>query len=113
MRNIATPTGNILIVDGDHGQLECLSLGDYGKDVNIKCDAMGLSRDPGQVRHQQMLPLSKKWVITVSTQYGCSMGCRFCDVPKVGPGRNATLAADCFEKVAATRRRYRACRYGS
>lgn len=26
-----------------------------------------------------------------STQYGCSMGCKFCDVPKVGIGRNATF----------------------
>ena len=31
-----------------------------------------------------MLPLSQKWVITISTQYGCKMGCAFCDVPKVG-----------------------------
>lgn len=36
------------------------------------------------------MPLEKKWVITISTQYGCSMNCRFCDVPKVGAGRNAT-----------------------
>ena len=90
-RRIRVPTGDILIVDVDHGKLECLSLGDYGKDVNIKCDAMGLFRDPGTVTHQQMLPLSKKWVVTISTQYGCSMGCRFCDVPKVGPGKNATI----------------------
>jgi 23S rRNA (adenine2503-C2)-methyltransferase len=37
------------------------------------------------------MPLSEKWVITISTQYGCSMGCKFCDVPKVGKGLNATL----------------------
>jgi 23S rRNA (adenine2503-C2)-methyltransferase len=37
------------------------------------------------------MPLTEKWVITISTQYGCSMGCKFCDVPKVGIGRNATL----------------------
>ncbi|GAG71955.1 unnamed protein product, partial [marine sediment metagenome] len=36
-------------------------------------------------------PLSEKWVITISTQYGCSMDCNFCDVPKVGPGINATF----------------------
>jgi 23S rRNA (adenine2503-C2)-methyltransferase len=34
------------------------------------------------------MPLSEKWVITISTQYGCSMGCTFCDVPLVGKGRN-------------------------
>ena len=84
------PTGDILIVDGDKGELELLSLGDYGKDVNIKCDALGLSREPDKVRHTKLLPLTEKWVITISTQYGCSMGCAFCDVPKVGRGRNAT-----------------------
>jgi 23S rRNA (adenine2503-C2)-methyltransferase len=83
LKRITVPTGDILIVDGDNGKLECLSLGDYGKDVNLNQNKIvpdGL----------QLLPLSKKWVITVSTQYGCSMGCNFCDVPKVGSGKNAT-----------------------
>lgn len=84
------PTGTILIVRGELGNLEMLSLGDYGKDVNIKCDALGLSRTPERVRHTKMLPLEEKWVITISTQYGCSMGCNFCDVPRVGAGKNAT-----------------------
>lgn len=68
-----------------------LSLGDYGKDVNLKSDALGLTREIERVQHTAMLPLQEKWVITISTQYGCSMGCTFCDVPKVGPGRNATF----------------------
>jgi len=37
------------------------------------------------------MSLEEKWVITISTQYGCSMNCKFCDVPKVGSGLNATL----------------------
>jgi len=90
-KNIATPTGNILIVQGERGPLEMLSLGDYGKGVNIKCDALGLDRIPEKVKHTKLLPLEEKWVITISTQYGCSMGCEFCDVPLVGPGINATL----------------------
>lgn len=90
IKNIVVPTGNILIVKGDKGNLECLSLGDYGKDVNIKASFMGLDRDIGKVSHTQLLPLSDKWVITISTQYGCSMGCKFCDVPKVGKGTNVT-----------------------
>lgn len=85
------PTGDILIVQGSRGPLEMLSLGDYGKEVNVRCDALGLDRDPPRVKHTRLLPLEQKWVITTSTQYGCSMGCSFCDVPKVGPGRNATL----------------------
>jgi 23S rRNA (adenine2503-C2)-methyltransferase len=90
LQNIKVPTGNILVVEGQHGKLECLSLGDYGKDVNVKADFLGLSRELGKVEHQELLPLEDKWVITISTQYGCSIGCNFCDVPKVGKGRNAT-----------------------
>jgi 23S rRNA (adenine2503-C2)-methyltransferase len=89
-RNIEVPTGNILVIDGEFGELECLSIGDYGKDINLKCDAMGLARKPSAVKHGKLLPLEEKWVITISTQYGCSMGCTFCDVPKVGRGRNAS-----------------------
>lgn len=85
------PTGDILIVRGKTGLLEMVSLGDYGKEVNLKCDAMGLDRDIKLVQHTDMLPLTDKWVITISTQYGCSMGCTFCDVPKVGSGRNASF----------------------
>jgi 23S rRNA (adenine2503-C2)-methyltransferase len=91
LRNLCVPTGNIMIVQGNNGQLECLSLGDYGKDVNLKADFMGLTRAIDKVEHQALLPLSEKWVVTISTQYGCSMGCKFCDVPKVGPGKNATF----------------------
>ena len=92
LENYSVPTGNILIVEGEKGKLECLSLGDYGKEVNIKADFMGLNRSISHVEHQAMLPLSKKWVVTISTQYGCSMGCKFCDVPKVGQGINATYS---------------------
>ena len=31
LENIEVPTGNILIVEGECGKLEMLSLGDYGK----------------------------------------------------------------------------------
>lgn len=89
MRNIEVPTGNILVVKGKRGNLECLSIGDYGKHANIKADFLGFDKRIERVTHQKLLPLSKKWVITVSSQYGCSMGCKFCDVPKVGKGMNA------------------------
>ncbi|MCG8431188.1 MAG: Fe-S-oxidoreductase [Candidatus Omnitrophica bacterium] len=78
------------MVEGEKGPLELVSLGDYGKDVNLKADFMGLNREPDPVRHTELMPLTEKWVITISTQYGCSMGCNFCDVPNVGPGRNCT-----------------------
>lgn len=90
--NISVPTGNILIVEGEKGQkLECLSIGDYGKEKNLKADFLGLPKEVNGVPHGDILPLEEKWVITISTQYGCSSACTFCDVPKVGHGINATL----------------------
>lgn len=91
IKNISVPTGNILIVNGELGKpLEMLSIGDYGKEKNLKADFMGLHREINGVPNGEILPLTKKWVITISTQYGCSMGCTFCDVPFVGKGVNAT-----------------------
>jgi 23S rRNA (adenine2503-C2)-methyltransferase len=90
IKNIKVPTGNILIIEGNKGKLEMLSIGDYGKEKNLKADFLGLKKEINGVPHGDLLPLSEKWVITISTQYGCSMGCKFCDVPKVGKGINAT-----------------------
>lgn len=91
VRRLKVPTGDIVVVEGEKGLLEFVSLGDYGQKHNLKCDALGLGENLGRVVHRNMLPLTEKWVITISTQYGCSMGCHFCDVPKVGPGKNATF----------------------
>lgn len=91
LKNIKVPTGNICIMQGEKGKIEFLSIGDYGKDSNIKADFLGITRELNGVPNGEIMPLSDKWVITISTQYGCSMGCKFCDVPKVGKGLNATL----------------------
>lgn len=90
--NIKVPTGNICIIDGERGKgLEFLSIGDYGQANNIKADFLGYTNEINGVTHGEMLPLEDKWVITISTQYGCSMNCTFCDVPNVGRGLNATI----------------------
>lgn len=91
IKNLQVPTGNILVVEGSKGLLECLSIGDYGKEKNIKADFMGLSREICGVPNGDIIPLEEKWVITISSQYGCSMRCSFCDVPNVGAGRNASM----------------------
>ena len=83
-KHVKVPTGDIFVVEGDNGLLEVISLGDYGKKAN-------LNQDKNVPDNIPMVPLQEKWVITLSTQYGCSMRCTFCDVPKVGPGKNATL----------------------
>ena len=91
MNKIKVATGNILIINGDKNKkLECLSIGDYGKDKNIKADFLGLKKDINGVPNGECLSLKEKWVITISTQYGCSMNCTFCDVPRVGEGINVT-----------------------
>lgn len=88
---IKVPTGEIYVAKGDKGLLEFLTVGDYGKNANIKADFLGITRELNGVPNGEPMPLTEKWVITISTQYGCSMGCKFCDVPKVGAGRNVTL----------------------
>jgi len=90
LKKIKVPTGEIYTAEGEKGMLEFLTVGDYGKQANIKADFLGITRELNGVPNGEVQPLTEKWVVTISTQYGCSMGCKFCDVPKVGPGRNAT-----------------------
>lgn len=113
MRKIKVPTGYICIIEGDKGKLEFLSIGDYGRDKNVKAEFLGLNREINGVPNGAIMPLEEKWVITMSTQYGCSMNCLFCDVPKVGKGINATyddlkkqlsLGLELYPEVKATKR---------
>lgn len=97
-KQIKVPTGDICIMQGDKGLIEFLSIGDYGKEKNIKADFLGLTKDINGVPNGDIMPLTEKWVITISSQYGCSIGCTFCDVPKVGQGHNAT-AKDMLSQI--------------
>jgi 23S rRNA (adenine2503-C2)-methyltransferase len=92
LSRLKVPTGDILIVEGSRVRLECLSLADYGQERNIKADFLGLTKPVRKFMNAPLLPLSKKWVATISTQYGCDMSCKFCNVPLVGPGINASTA---------------------
>lgn len=92
LKNIQVPTGNICVMQAEKGKLEFLSIGDYGKNSNIKADFLGITRELHGVPNGEIMPLEEKWVVTISTQYGCSMDCKFCDVPKVGKGLNATIS---------------------
>jgi len=87
IKNYKVPTGNICVMNGDNGLLEFLSIGDYGKDINLNQDKEVLDNTP-------ILPLSEKWVITISTQYSCAMNCVFCDVPKVHHKGKLNLTCD-------------------
>lgn len=88
MKTILTHTGKIY-VDTEHN-LEFLTVGDYGKENNIKANFLGLTKEINGVANTEV-DLSKKWVATISTQKGCPMNCKFCDVPKFGFYGNASI----------------------
>lgn len=70
--------------------LEFLTVGDYGKENNIKANFLGLTKEIDGVAHHEV-DLRDKWVATISTQKGCPMSCTFCDVHKYGFFGNASM----------------------
>ncbi len=83
MKTIKLPTGFLFVDNYTKGKLETLSIGDYGKHRNIKADFLGYSRELNGVENGNIMPLQEKWVITLSTQYGCVQKCLMCDVPNI------------------------------
>jgi len=113
MNKITLPTGYLFTDEYSKGQLETLSIGDYGKQHNVKADFLGYYNEINGVPNTACMPLSEKWVITLSTQYGCVMKCNFCDVPNVKFKGNASIddlrgqikkAIDLFPTVGYTER---------
>ena len=90
MKKFELPTGYLFTDNYSKAELETLSIGDYGKKHNVKADFLGLTDEIHGVDNIPCMPLSEKWVITLSTQYGCVMKCNFCDVPKVPWNGNAS-----------------------
>lgn len=90
-RKFTIPTGYLFTGEYSKGELETLSIGDYGKKYNVKADFLGYHDEIAGVPNTHCMPLSEKWVITVSTQYGCPMRCTFCDVPNVKWRGNASF----------------------
>ena len=62
-----------------------------GSTTTFKADFLGYSREIHGVQNVECMPLSEKWVVTISTQYGCPMKCTFCDVPNVKFKGNANF----------------------
>lgn len=88
IQEVPTRTGRIYI-ERDKG-LEWLSVGDYGKEANLKANFLGLEKPIYGVPHKEV-DLSEKWVLTLSTQKGCQSKCNFCDVPNYKFRGNVTL----------------------
>lgn len=78
---VETHTGKIFV--DKKKRLEFLTVGDYGKENNIKANFLGLTKEINGVANTPV-DLTKKWVATISTQKGCAMRCRFCDCPRYG-----------------------------
>jgi len=91
MDKYTIPTGYLFVDEYSKGKLETLSIGDYGKAFNVKADFLGYKKEINGVPNAHCMPLSEKWVVTLSTQYGCIMKCNFCDVPNVKFRGNATF----------------------
>lgn len=91
MRTFKTATGWLFVDDYEKGKLETLSIGDYGKEKNIKAKFLGFDKEINGVENGKCKPLSEKWVVTLSTQYGCPMKCKFCDVPNIKFCGNASF----------------------
>lgn len=87
-REIKTNTG--IIITDETLKLEYLHVGDYGKENNIKADFLGYTKRIDKVEHMNV-DLTKKLVVTVSSQKGCPMACDFCDCSNFGFYGNASL----------------------
>lgn len=85
---VKTHTGKIYV--DIKNRMEFLTVGDYGKENNIKANFLGLTKEINGVANTEV-DLSKKWVATISTQKGCPMKCKFCDVPKYGFYGNVSI----------------------
>ena len=94
MKIVNTHTGKIYV--DTNRKLEFLTVGDYGKENNIKADFLGLTKEINGVANTEV-DLSDKWVATISTQKGCPMNCQFCDCPKYGFYGNASIDDMCYE----------------
>lgn len=88
MEIVKTHTGKIYV--DKEKNLEFLTVGDYGKENNIKANFLGLYKEIKGVKNIEV-DLTQKWVATISTQKGCPMKCRFCDCPKFGFLGNVSL----------------------
>ena len=92
MHKYPIPTGYLFVNTYEKGQLETLSIGDYGKPFNVKADFLGYTKPIAGTPNTYCMPLSEKWVVTLSTQYGCPQKCTFCDVPNVPFRGNVSFA---------------------
>lgn len=106
IREFKTRTGAIYC--DTEKRMEYLYVGDYGQANNIKADFLGFTKEINSVPHNDV-DLEDKMVVTISTQKGCPMRCRFCDCPQVGYGGN--LSSDELAEEVGNAIRFSGCRH--
>lgn len=72
------PSGRVFIVDCDGYLIECTEMRDVAIQGKIHSEVR-TSLDP-HVIWKHLVPYEDKWLLTVSTQKGCTHKCKFCDV---------------------------------
>lgn len=106
IKKFPTATGAIF-ADTDK-TMEYLYVGDYGQENNIKADFLGYNKEINGVEHKDV-DLGYKLVVTISTQKGCPMKCKFCDCPKVKFRGNISVDELCEETENAIK--FSECKY--
>ena len=75
------PSGRIFLLRADDYIIESTEMRDVSVDGKLH-EEVRTSLDP-HVIWRHLVPFEKKWLMTVSTQYGCPHKCQFCDVGNV------------------------------
>ncbi len=76
------PSGRIFLLEtADGSPVECTEMRDVATDGKSHAEVR-TALDP-KVIWRHLVPYEEKWLLTVSTQKGCTYRCTFCDVPNL------------------------------
>lgn len=75
------PSGRIFVQKTDNYFIESTEMRDVAVDGKLHA-AVRETQDPKEV-WKHLVPYTKKWLLTVSTQKGCTHNCAFCDVAQL------------------------------
>jgi 23S rRNA (adenine2503-C2)-methyltransferase len=70
------PSGRIFLLDCNGYTIECTEM----RDVEVTGSGAARSTTDVHTIWKHLVPYTDKWLLTVSTQYGCVHKCKFCDV---------------------------------
>lgn len=82
------PSGRVFLLDLNGYTIECTEMRDvsvHGKEHQ----EVRTSLDP-HIVWKHLVPYEQKWLLTVSTQKGCTHNCQFCDVAELSFRGNLT-----------------------